>query len=71
MVGQLEAALEVAPADAAIEELGSVVAIGIALAGDQEFVLLLGDVSSASVNPATAMTMRHASSAVFSMLYGE
>ncbi len=29
VVGQLEAALEVAPADAAIEVLGSVVAVGV------------------------------------------
>src|SRR5688572_30283819 len=44
VVGQLEAALEVARADAAIEVLGALVAVGMALAGHQELVLLLGDV---------------------------
>src|SRR5689334_25273231 len=44
MVGQLEAALEVAAGDAAIEVLLALVGARRALAGDQQLVLLLGQV---------------------------
>ena len=44
MVGELEAALEVAAGNAAIEILPLVLAVLLGLAGDQELVLLLGDV---------------------------
>src|SRR6185503_18499773 len=44
MVGELEAALEVAAGDAAIEELLALVGVRRGLAGDQELVLLLRQV---------------------------
>jgi hypothetical protein len=44
MVGELEAALEIAPGDSAIKILLLVLAARRGLAGDQELVLLLGHV---------------------------
>ena len=68
MVGKLEAALEVAAADAAIEVLGALIAFGVPLPVTRSSSSFWVMLSSASVKPATAMTMRQASSAVFSML---
>jgi len=57
VVGELEAPLEVTAGDAAIE-IFLVLGRRMALAADKQLVFLLRDVSSASVKPATAMTMR-------------
>jgi hypothetical protein len=56
-VGELEAALEGAARDAAVERAG-LLALGLRLAGDDERALLGGDLKLLLLKPATAMVRR-------------
>ena len=58
MVGELEAALEIAPGDAAIEILLLVLAVGAVWPVTRSSFSFWVTLSSASAKPATAITMR-------------
>ncbi len=70
VIGKLEAALEGAASNAAIQKraVGGVVVVALLLALDDQRVFVRDQFSSSSEKPATASVMRYAFSAVFSML---
>ena len=67
VVGELEAPLEGARGDAAVQELALLV-LGLLLAADVSVCSLTSILSSSSLKPATAMVMRYSLSPSRSML---